>query len=127
MSMKSVVDNSKLDYLLHSRRSFMLLQRATLVAESFEDIVVDIAMNSSAFTDDNARAYDPLIPGIFRTLAEQVLKSTIKNENKFQGYYKAFQALFMGVVSMTCIIMIATTAVYVSSRFNSCKGNVLVT
>ena len=89
-SIKSVVDKSKLYHLLRSRRSYTPLQRAELVANSFEDSVADIEMNGSEFTDDNARAYDELIPGIFSNLAEQVLTSNIKNKKDFRGFYEAF-------------------------------------
>ena len=62
--MKPVVNKSKLDYLLCSRRNY------TPVANSFEDSVADITTNGSKFMEDNARAYDALIPGIFGTLVE---------------------------------------------------------
>ena len=77
--MKPVIDKSKLDYLLRNRRIYTPAHRSSLVADSFNESVTDITMNGSAFTDDNDRAYDALIPGIFRTLAEQVLTTTIKN------------------------------------------------
>ena len=70
LSMKSVIDQSKLDCLLHSRRSYTPAKRATLAANSLEDSVADIEMNRSACTDNTARVYDALIPGIFGTLAE---------------------------------------------------------
>ena len=41
-SMKPIADNSKLDYLLRSRRSYTLVQRDALVTESFKDSVSDI-------------------------------------------------------------------------------------
>ena len=68
-SMNSVVNKSKLDYLLCSRHSYTTDQRAALVDNIFKDSVADIAMNGSAFTDDNSCACDALIPGIFSTLA----------------------------------------------------------
>ena len=82
-SMKSVVNESKLECLLHSRRIYTPSQRAALLANSFEDSIYDIAMTGSAFMDDNTRAYDALISGIFSTLAEQMLTATINNENYF--------------------------------------------
>ena len=88
--MKSVVNKSDMDYLLCIRRSYTPVQRAAIVANIFEVSVSDIAMNGSTFTDDNASAYDALIPSIFGTLAEQVLTAIIKNKKDFQGFYKAF-------------------------------------
>ena len=82
-SMKSVVNESKLECLLHSRHIYTPSQRAALLANSFEDSIYDIAMTGSAFMDDNTRAYDALISGIFSTLAEQMLTATINNENYF--------------------------------------------
>ena len=77
--MKSVSDKYKLEYLLCSLCRYTPAQRAALVSGSFEDRVANIAINGSAFTDDNVRAYDALIPGICSTLVEQVLTSTINN------------------------------------------------
>ena len=112
-SMKSIFDTSKLEYLLRSFHSYTPAQRAALVAGNFKDSVAEIEMNGIAFTDDNERAYDELIPGIFSNLSEQVLTATINNEKDFQGFYEAFQAQFMGVVSMTRLFTIATTSVSV--------------
>ena len=67
--MKSVVDNSKLEYLLLSHRIYTPAQRSAPEVVSFEDSVTNIVMNSCAFMEDNACAYDALIPGIFGTLA----------------------------------------------------------
>ena len=100
----SVFNESNLEYLLCSRRSYMTAQRDALAYDIFKDSVSYIAMNSSAFTDDNARAYDSLIPCIFRNLAEQVLTSIINNKKDFQGFYMAFRAQFVGEVSMTCLV-----------------------
>ena len=80
---KSVVDNSKLDYLLRSRCSYTPAQRSALADDSFKDSVSDIAMTGSAFMENNARVYDALTPGIFGTLAEQVLTATIKKKKYF--------------------------------------------
>ena len=96
--MKSVANKSNLEYLLRSRRSYMPAQRALLAANIFKDSVTDIAMYWSAFTDNNYRAYDALIPGIFGTLAEQVLTATIKNKKDFLGFYEEFRSQFMGAV-----------------------------
>ena len=57
------------------------------MANSFEDSAADIVMIGSAVTDDNTRAYDAIIQGIFRNLAEQVLTATIKNKKDFRGFY----------------------------------------
>ena len=127
MTMKSVIDNSNLEYLLRRCCSYTSAKRAALVIGSSGYSVSDLAMNSSSFTDDNSHAYDALIPGIFVILAEPVLTATTKNEKDFRGFYEAFRAQFMGAVSMTCIIMIARTAVSVFFRFTSHKGNDLMT
>ena len=66
-SINSVVDKSKLEYLLHSFRSYTPVQRAALASGIFEDSVLEIAMTRSVFTDNNVRAYDALIPDIFGT------------------------------------------------------------
>ena len=126
-SMKSVVDKSNLDYLLHSRHSYTSAQRSALASDSFEDGVSDISINGSALKDDNSHAYDALIPGIFVILAEPVLTATTKNEKDFRGFYEAFRAQFMGAVSMTRLIMINMAAVSISSRFTSRKVNYLAT
>ena len=125
--MKSIVDKSNLDYLIHSCRSYTPAQRSALAVSSFKYSVSDIKMNESTFTLDNALAYDAHIPGIFGTLAEQVLTATIKNKKFFRGFYEVLQYRFMGEVSMNCLIMIATTAVSIFSRFTSCKGTELAT
>ena len=44
-SMDSVVDKSKLGYLIRSRRSYTLVQRAAIVSDSFKDRFADIEMN----------------------------------------------------------------------------------
>ena len=126
-SMKSVVDKYKLDYLLRSRHSYTPAQRAALAANRSEHSVADIAMYVSALMENNAHVYDSLIPGISVTLAEQVLTATIKNEKFFQVFYEVFQYQFMGAVSMTCLIIIATTVISVLSRFTSCKANYFAT
>ena len=82
-SMESVVDKSKLGYLIRSRRSYTLVHRDALVSNSFKDRFSDIKMNGSAFIDDNVCAYDALIPGIFGNLAEEMLTSTIKNKHSW--------------------------------------------
>ena len=96
--MKSVVDNYQLDQLLRSQHSYMPAQRAALAAVSFKDSAADIAMNVSAFTDNNDRAYDAIIPGIFGTLSKQVLTVIIKNEKDLRGFFEAFWDKFMGAV-----------------------------
>ena len=90
VSMKFVINKSKLDYLLGSRRSYTPAKRSALAFGSFEDSVYEITMNVSTFTYDNACAYNALIPGIFVTLAKQVLTATIKNKKDFRGFYEAF-------------------------------------
>ena len=85
--MKYAAEDSKLDYLLCSHHSYTPTQRDELAVNSFEDSVAEISLNGSAFTNNNARAYDAIIPGIFGTLEEQVLTSTIKNEKYFGGFY----------------------------------------
>ena len=55
-SMNSVVDKSKLDYLLPICRSYTPVQRAALEADGFEHRVALIAMTGSALADDNTRA-----------------------------------------------------------------------
>ena len=82
--MKSVIDKSKLDYLPCSRRSYTPTQTDALAANIFEYSFTNIEITGSAFTDDNSRAHDALIPGIFGTLAEQVLTATINSKNDFQ-------------------------------------------
>ena len=67
--MKSVVDNSKLDYLLLNHLLYTPAQRSALAVISLEYSVTNIVMNSCAFMDDNTNAYYALIPGIFGTLA----------------------------------------------------------
>ena len=90
VSMNSFIDQFKLDYLLRGRCRYTPAQRSALAVDSFKDSVANIAMTGSACTDNNARAYDALIPGIFVPLAEQVLTATIKNEKYFLGSYYAF-------------------------------------
>ena len=68
------------------------------MVNSFENSVTDIAMNGSAFTENNTRAYDALISGIFGTLAEQVLTATIKNKKYFRGFYEAFRHTLTNIV-----------------------------
>ena len=67
-----------MEYLLYSQIIYMTEQKAALAADTFKDRFADIKMTDSAFIDNNSRVYDALIPGIFSTLKEQVLTSTIK-------------------------------------------------
>ena len=48
--------------------------------------------------DNNDRAYDALIPGIFGSLAEQVMAATIKNEKDLQSILRGVQISVNGSV-----------------------------
>lgn len=53
-------------------------------------------MAGPAFTDDNRKAYDAIVPVIIGGIAEDLLTDTIKSNQDFRSFYEAFLQRYMG-------------------------------